>query len=515
MRLPRPSRGPDAAAVRARLLRFEVLEDRRLLSALAEEQHFVYLLNLARHDPAAYQQITALAVDLSSVAPRPPLAVNEQLMQSAGLHADEMAEHDYLDHRSPVTGLWPNQFARQQGYPLPSAWANDNNYIESVAAGDWFDRADVPLEALLVDQGVPGGEHRRHLLGVDAFYAANREIGVGYATAMDSLYGHYWTVHIARQENAGTFLTGVVYEDLDHNGRYDPGEGLPDVTVQADGSTARTNAAGGYSLAVASRGSTLLVASGPRLAVPVTGRVLVAGANVEVDIVSGVRGVYLDFAGQPTSAWTNPRERRDVSDNAVVDPLDALQVINQLNTRGSRSLSLPDLAARIQPPLLDVDGDGQLLPQDALVVINYLNRVNEAEGEQVAGSAEMAYAWLLGWPAEAVMASVGESLESLAAESRDAGCPQGDSAVGRPLITRPVACGENNDCLGGCGRVQRAYSPRGLRGLRGLAGLDPGHPSLACSLYSEETRIRIADFSQVFGQAALQVDQVLPLASVQ
>jgi len=86
-----------------------------LLSALAEEQQFVYLLNLARHDPAAYQRIAGLTVDLSGVAPRPPLAVNEQLMRSAELHADEMAQYDYLDHRSPVTGLWPKQLVRQQG----------------------------------------------------------------------------------------------------------------------------------------------------------------------------------------------------------------------------------------------------------------------------------------------------------------------------------------------------------------------------------------------------------------
>ena len=45
----------DAAAPRPRMLRFERLEDRLLLSVSAEEQQFVYVLNLARHDPAAYQ----------------------------------------------------------------------------------------------------------------------------------------------------------------------------------------------------------------------------------------------------------------------------------------------------------------------------------------------------------------------------------------------------------------------------------------------------------------------------
>ncbi len=400
MKSNRPNRGPDTAVVRPRTLRFETLEDRRLLSASADEQHFVYLLNRARHDPAAYQREVGLAVDLATVAPQPPLAVNDRLMRSAGLHSDEMAQRDYVGHQSPVTGVWPNQMARDQGYPLPSTWPNANNFIESVAAGDWYDNAGVPLEALLVDQGLPTASHRRHLLGMDSFYAENREIGVGYATEADSTYGHYWTVHIARQEPPGIFLTGVVYDDRNGNGRYDAGEGLPGVTVQADGLAATTNDAGGYSLAVNARGWYRILASGPQLAVPVTGSVLVADANVEMDIVSGVRGVYLDFAGQPTSAWTNPRDRLDVSDNSVVDPLDALQVINHLNATGPGQLSPDDLPDGVPPLLLDVDGDGNVLPQDVLFVINFLNRSDrpgEGEGDVTDGGDPLV--WLLAWPA--------------------------------------------------------------------------------------------------------------------
>ena len=247
--------GRDAAAPRPRTLRFESLEDRLLLSVTAEEQQFVYLLNLARHDPVAYQREAGLAVDLSGIAPRPPLAVNDRLMRSASVRSDEMAEHDYFGHQSPVTGDWPNKVARDQGYALPSGWSDDTNYIESIAAGDWYDQAAAPFNALIVDQGLPTAAHRRHLLGVDAFYAENREIGVGYATNPASTYSRYWTVHIARQESADVFLTGVVFADGNGNGRYDAGEGLPEVTVQAAGRVATTNEAGGFSLAVPPNGS--------------------------------------------------------------------------------------------------------------------------------------------------------------------------------------------------------------------------------------------------------------------
>lgn len=378
--------GRNAAAARPRTLRFESLEDRRLLSVTAEEQQFVYLLNLARHDPVAYQREAELAVDLSSIVPRPPLAVNDRLMQSASVRADEMAEHDYLGHQSPVTGAWPNKVARDQGYALPSSWPDENNFIESIAAGDWYDQAATPLGALIVDQGLSSATHRRHLLGVDGFYAENREIGVGYATDLDSTYGRYWAVHIARQESAEVFLTGVVFADGNGNARYDVGEGLPGVTVQAVDRTAVSNEAGGFSLSMPPHGSYRISAAGPGLAVPAAANVLVTDVNVEVDIVSGVGGAYLNFGSEPTSAWTNPRNRLDVSDNQVVDPLDALQVINRLNTLGPGSLSLPEAADELQSPFLDTDGDGQVMPHDVLLVVNDLNRpADSAEGEGIAG----------------------------------------------------------------------------------------------------------------------------------
>lgn len=385
----------DTAAVRPRGLCFEALEARLLLSVSAEEQHFIYLLNRARHDPAAYQRQAELPVDLSQLVPRPPLAVNDQLMRSSGQRADEMARYDYVGHQSPITEAWPNQVARSHGYALPSAWPDDNNFIESIAAGGWYDRADVPLEALIIDQGVPAATHRHHLLGVDGSYAENREIGVGFAAEPASTYGRYWTVHIARREDADVFLTGVIFEDGNGNSRYDAGEGLSGVTIETIGLAALTNDAGGFSLAVPAGGRYRIAISGPGLAVPVTGNVLVADANVHLDVISGVRGVYLNFAAKPTSAWTNPRNRLDVSNNQIVDPLDVVQVINHLNTAGPGDLAVLDASNEPVPPFLDVDGDGRVLPHDALYVINYLNRTNgPGEGEQEGTSDERLHAWM-------------------------------------------------------------------------------------------------------------------------
>lgn len=380
----------DRAAARARPRRliFEPLEDRRLLSVSAAQQQFVYLLNRARHDPLAYQREAGLAVDLSAVAPRPPLAVNAALMQAAAEHAQEMATLDYVDHQSPATGVWSNQAARNAGYELPLAWPDDGNLIESIAAGTRYPQADLSLDALIVDQGVSNAAHRSHLLGIAPFYAENREIGVGLATRADSTYVNYWSVYIARREPTDVFLTGVVFDDLDGNGRYDAGEGLPDIIVQTLERATTSNAAGGFSLAVPADGRYRVLASGPSLAAPVSGSVAVGRDNVELDIISGQRGMFTDFSTMPTSGWTNPEQRLDVSDDRVVDARDALQVINHLNDAGAGAL--PDVSGWPAPrlPLLDVDGDGYVLPHDALYIINHLNQPGGAAVGGVNGASE-------------------------------------------------------------------------------------------------------------------------------
>ena len=68
---------------------------------------------------------------------------------------------------------------RDQGYKLPSYFPDDNNYVESIAAGTSTPASTLSL--LIVDQGLNPPGHRNHLLGIDDFNVDNREIGVGHA----------------------------------------------------------------------------------------------------------------------------------------------------------------------------------------------------------------------------------------------------------------------------------------------------------------------------------------------
>ena len=83
--------------------------------------------------------------------------------------------------------------------------------------------------------------------------------------------------------------------------------------------------------------------------------------------------------GGTLNPWHNflPDLALDVSGDGFISPIDALQVINDLNQNGSRLLP----AQPGGPPYLDVNNDLNVSPIDALQIINFLNGLANAEGE--------------------------------------------------------------------------------------------------------------------------------------
>ncbi len=328
-----------------------------LLAAAAQEQLFVYMLNRARNDPVAYQVEQSLPVDLSYVTPRGPLAVNDSLSDSSGFHAEEMAAYNYFGHQSSVTGDWPNKMARDFGYQLPAGWSSTTNYIESIAAGGYPSYATpaAPLNALIVDAGVPSLGHRNHLLGIESFNADNREIGVGYGYNAYSTYVHYWGIHATRTDPSDRFLTGVAFNDLNANRRYDADEGLSGVTITAGALNTTTNAEGGWSIQAAA-GTYSVTASGGNFSGTATSSVTVGADNVEVDFLWGQNWAIVDFndsAPQPSSP---------VATAGLYNPANGVFYLKNTNASGGGA----DVAFRYGPdgnagwtPLVgDWDGNG-------------------------------------------------------------------------------------------------------------------------------------------------------------
>ncbi len=62
-----------------------------------------------------------------------------------------------------------------------------------------------------------------------------------------------------------------------------------------------------------------------------------------------------------------------MNDDTFVSPIDALLIINELNSVGSRELPIPPVCPDCPPPYFDVNCDGWIAPIDALIIINYIN----------------------------------------------------------------------------------------------------------------------------------------------
>jgi hypothetical protein len=274
-----------------------------------QEQLLIYELNRARNNPVRYQTEHSgiVTADLSSVAAQMPLALNADLDASARFRADEMVTNNYCAYQSAVTGLWPNQIARNFGYQLPASYPDTNNYIEAVHCEfgpTTFANtlAEDSLASLIEDEGNSTLGNRIQLLAIDPFFQANREIGTGISTVATTITGHAGisariAIETAQVNASDLFLTGVVYADANGNRRYDLNEGLGNVTIGNGVTSVVSRAAGGWSIPVTS-GVYTLMASGGTFSGVATAQVNVVNANVEIDFASGNSAGEVDFTNQ-------------------------------------------------------------------------------------------------------------------------------------------------------------------------------------------------------------------------
>ena len=74
-------------------------------------------------------------------------------------------------------------------------------------------------------------------------------------------------------------------------------------------------------------------------------------------------------------------DRSKLEQGQLVNPLDALVIINAINGNQSGRLPNPRPASTLDQGDLDADGDGSLSPLDVLVIVNFLNNQASGEGE--------------------------------------------------------------------------------------------------------------------------------------
>lgn len=111
-------------------------------------------------------------------APTTPLRWNTRLQQAADRHAQDMAQHNFFDHKSATNGSTMPQRLREVGYQYLSAG-------ENIAAGQ-VSVADV------VETWRNSPPHCRTLLKPEFV-----EIGVSCQLNTKAYYKSYWTLHAA------------------------------------------------------------------------------------------------------------------------------------------------------------------------------------------------------------------------------------------------------------------------------------------------------------------------------
>jgi uncharacterized protein YkwD len=237
-----------------------------------------------------------------------PLSWNPLLYNCAQGHSKLLNDNDqFFSGLSPHTfgGKDPNQRIADAGYSMAAyngptnngSFPGPENVAENVSIGSGPFTGAKLVAAILqqhndlfTDQTVPGRGHRSTT--TLAFF---REIGIGITAGKDNGQGNTWdslyTVqNFGTQTNSTPFITGVVYQDTNGNGFYDPGEGIGGIRVDVPGSNffAITSSSGGYSVPVPANGNYTATFSGGAIGNTQRPVTVSNGLNAKLDLVVAV-----------------------------------------------------------------------------------------------------------------------------------------------------------------------------------------------------------------------------------
>lgn len=123
---------------------------------------------------------------------RKELVCNPKLNEIALIKAKLMLQEQDLWHN--VGNMSPNQLLRQHGFKLPRTYPFFGNQVEAIAGGK-----DNP--EILFKDFINSTPHRQLLLGENAFFQNQSQMGVAYIKDLSTEHQHYWVVIIAATHN--------------------------------------------------------------------------------------------------------------------------------------------------------------------------------------------------------------------------------------------------------------------------------------------------------------------------
>ena len=248
------------------------------MTVSAHDQLMIELINRSRLDPVG--EAARLGFDAAGSwmpdSAMQVVAVNQTLSRAAETHSDWMLATDRFSHTG-AGGSDPGQRMAEAGYVFRGNWTWGENIALRATSGTLDVTASVETmhRNLFFSDG-----HRENMLK-----SVFSEVGVGVETG--TYMGRDAAVTTSNYALTGgpSFVTGVVYDDLDGNDFYSVGEGRAGIRFTLNGQSAESGAAGGYSLQLT--GGTPQVLGVTTGAGTVYVGIELGGGNVKLDLVDG------------------------------------------------------------------------------------------------------------------------------------------------------------------------------------------------------------------------------------
>lgn len=269
------------------------------------EQQFMWLMNRARANPAqegawlantgdAFVEaairywnvdLNVMQAEFDTYDAKPPAAFDVRLYNAANAHSLDLIARDAQDHSGQFTHV------RNSGFQYTLLRGNVYSYTEYALYGHAAFNIDWGHDGGADDGMQPGRGHRMAIMSIDGDYT-----NIGLASVPESDPGtevgplvttaNFCYANTTAANHYNRFIVGTVWQDANGNNQYDPGEGMPGITVMPDAGEffAVTANSGGYAFPAVASGTYQVTFSGPGITTPVTRISILGAASVLLDL---------------------------------------------------------------------------------------------------------------------------------------------------------------------------------------------------------------------------------------
>jgi uncharacterized protein YegP (UPF0339 family) len=200
---------------------------------------------------------------------KPPAAFDVRLYTAAKAHCDDLIARDAQDHTGQFTRIDNAGFDYTYARGIVYSYAKSAFFGHAGFNIDWGPDGDNDPNA---GSGVqPDRGHRLAIMSLDNPQTTNvvedsdTNVGLAVVPVTDQgksvgplvITGDLCNARAASANQYNRFLVGTVWQDMNNNDQYDPGEGMGGVTVSPDHGTyyAVTADGGGYAIPITSAGT--------------------------------------------------------------------------------------------------------------------------------------------------------------------------------------------------------------------------------------------------------------------